>query len=116
MVDKISKLMNDFRITATKYKLDKITDKNCYNEISEIMNELMTEIDNEKNDLDTISENNKIRKNKIKEKMVKLVLILSENDMQNFNNFKNNKNNDNDLNDDNIEKIIKSILDKIKKK
>ena len=66
MTDKISKLMNDFRIIGTKYNLDKISDEKCHNELKDVMNELLVEFDNEKNNL----EETKIIKKKIQNKII----------------------------------------------
>lgn len=110
MTDKISKLMNDFRITGTKYNLDKISDDTCYKELSDIMSQIMVEMDSEKDNLDDY----KIKRKKIKDKMIKLVFILCENDLKN--NIpepvpKENFNSESVK----IDSIIKAILDKLNK-
>ena len=109
MTDKISKLMNDFRIIGTKYNLDKISDEKCHNELKDVMNELLVEFDNEKNNL----EETKIIKKKIQNNIIKLVILLSENELPSKKSIK-NKNSLFDSENSDIEKIIKSILDKIK--
>tara|TARA_B110000503_G_C7100967_1_gene393739 strand:- start:638 stop:1036 length:399 start_codon:yes stop_codon:yes gene_type:complete len=113
-LDKVSKLMNDFRITGTKYNLDKISDKICYKELSDIMGNLIVEMNTEKENLD----NYKIKKQNIKQKMIKLILIMYENEVQpKCHNKPLKKDTMTDLESENIkiDNIIKSLLDKINK-
>lgn len=114
MSDKISKLMNDFRVIGTKYNLDKISDDTCYKELSKTLSQLMIEIDAEKDNIDDY----KIKKNKIKDKIIKLVFILYENDLKNntpeikSESTPKEKFNSNSVK---IDSIIKAILDKLNK-